>query len=93
MDYTFSVAEDAVTILAEWNTGARVFATALSGDDAKRIALSCNAHDELVEALLLALPYIEDVLADKDQLACFKPGAVQAHRKQVCAALAKAEGR
>jgi hypothetical protein len=62
-------------------------------DNVDFIVRACNAHEALFDALLLALPYIEDVLADEEKLACFKPGVVQAHRRQVCAALAKAEGK
>lgn len=50
------------------------------------------AAPDLLDALLLALPYVEDVLADKDQLACFKPGVVQGHAKTIRAAIAEAVG-
>lgn len=50
------------------------------------------AAPDLLEALCNALPYLDDVLADKDQLACFKPGVVQAHAKAIRAAIAKATG-
>jgi hypothetical protein len=51
------------------------------------------AAPELLHALLDALPYVEDVLADPEQLACFKPGIVQAHARAIRAAIAKAEGK
>lgn len=50
------------------------------------------AAPELLEALLDALPYVEDVLADPAQLACFKPGVVQKHAAAIRAAVAKATG-
>lgn len=49
-------------------------------------------RDRLLEALLNALPYVEDVLADKDQLACFKAGVVEKHAASIRAAIAKATG-
>lgn len=52
-----------------------------------------SLNQELLEALCNALPYVEDVLANKEQLACFKPGVVQAHAKAIRAAIAKAEGQ
>lgn len=48
---------------------------------------------KLLAALLDALPYVEDVIANPDQLACFKRGVVQAHAKAIRAAIAEAEGR
>lgn len=58
--------------------------------DARLIA----AAPELLEALLDALPYIEDVLAAPAQLAGFKPGVVQKHAQKARAAIAKAtEGK
>ena len=50
------------------------------------------AAPDLLAALLDALIYIEDVLADKNQLAAFKPGVVQRHAKAARAAIAKAHG-
>lgn len=47
---------------------------------------------ELLAALYDALPYVEDVLSDPAQLACFKSGVVQRHAKAIRAAIAKAEG-
>jgi hypothetical protein len=49
-----------------------------------------DAAPELLAALLDALPYIEDVIANPDQLACFKPGIVEAHARAARAAIAKA---
>lgn len=50
------------------------------------------AAPDLLEALLTALPYVEDVLADKAQLACFKPGIVERHAAQIRAAIFSATG-
>lgn len=50
------------------------------------------AAPELLAALLDALPYVEDVLADPGQLACFKPGIVKKHAAAVRAAITKATG-
>jgi hypothetical protein len=50
------------------------------------------AAPEMLAALLDALPYVEDVLADPEQLACFKPGIVQAHAAAIRAAILKATG-
>lgn len=46
----------------------------------------------LLDALFDALPYIEDVLADPRQLACFKKGVVEAHAKQIRDLIAEATG-
>lgn len=51
-----------------------------------------EAAPDLLEALLNALPYVEDVLNDPQQLACFKPGIVEGHAKSIRAAIAKATG-
>jgi hypothetical protein len=58
----------------------------------EKFALLIAAAPELLEALYNALPYVDDVLADKDQLAFFKPGVVQAHAKAIREAIAKATG-
>ena len=50
------------------------------------------AAPELLAALYDAMPYVEDVLSDPAQLACFKSGVVQRHAKAIRAAIAKAEG-
>lgn len=50
------------------------------------------AAPELLDALLNALPYVEDILSDKAQLACFKSGVVQRHASAIRAAIAKATG-
>lgn len=63
-----------------------------TGDESAANCRLIAAAPELLEALLNALPYVEDVLADKDQLACFKPGVVQDHAKGIRAAIAKATG-
>lgn len=44
----------------------------------------------LVEALLAALPYVEDVIDNPEQLRCFKAGVVQRDVKKIRDALAKA---
>lgn len=41
----------------------------------------------LEQALLTALPYVEDVLDNPEQLACFKRGVVQRDVKQIRKAL------
>lgn len=48
--------------------------------------------DELLEALLTALPYVEDVLGNPEQLKCFKAGAVQRDVKKIREAIKKAGG-
>jgi hypothetical protein len=45
---------------------------------------------ELLEALLTALPYVEDVLDNPEQLACFKNGVVERDLAKIRAAIAKA---
>lgn len=45
---------------------------------------------DLVAALLIALPFVEDVLDSPEQLKCFKKGAVQKDVKKIRAALARA---
>lgn len=42
---------------------------------------------QMQEALLAALPYVEDVLSNPEQLACFKRGVVQRHAEQIRAAI------
>lgn len=44
-----------------------------------------------LEALLSALPFIEDVLDNKESLACFKKGYVQKKVKKVRNAIAQIE--
>ena len=51
-----------------------------------------QANAELVEALIDAMIYAEDVLSNPEQLACFKKGTVERHVKQMREAIAKAEG-
>lgn len=51
------------------------------------------AAPELLEALYAALIYVEDVIDNKEALACFKKGVVQKHAKQIRDAIAKAEGQ
>lgn len=48
------------------------------------------AAPALLEALLDALPYVDDVLSDPAALACFKSGTVQRHAKAIRAAIAAA---
>jgi hypothetical protein len=50
------------------------------------------AAPELLDALFNALPYVEDVLDNPEQLACFKAGVVERHAKAIRAAIAKATG-
>lgn len=50
------------------------------------------AAPELLEALLNALPYVEDVLSDKEQLKAFKVGVVAKHVEQIHLTIAKALG-
>jgi hypothetical protein len=51
-----------------------------------------SAAPDMLEALFLALPYVEDVLDNPEQLACFKSGVVQRDVKAIRAAIAKATG-
>lgn len=53
------------------------------------IVRAVNAHEELLEALYQALPYVEDQLQDQG----YKPGAVERKIKFIKEAIAKAEGR
>lgn len=50
------------------------------------------AAPKLLEALLDALPYVEDVIGNPEQLACFKKGTVQAHARAIRAAIEEATG-
>jgi hypothetical protein len=68
--------------------GSNVAPEVCSISDARLVA----AAPELLAALYDALPYVEDVLSDPAQLACFKSGIVQRHAKAIRAAIAKAEG-
>ena len=52
-----------------------------------------EAAPKLLAALLDALPYVEDVLSNPEQLACFKKGVVQSHAKAIRAAIADATGK
>ena len=52
-----------------------------------------HAGPSLLEALLNALPYVEDVLSSPEQLACFKKGVVRCHVKAIRAAIADATGK
>jgi len=58
--------------------------------NAKRIVRAWNHHNDLLAALLHALPYVTDVLDNHEQLACFKAGVVQGHEKEIRAAIAAA---
>lgn len=53
---------------------------------ANLIASAANAYDDLVEALLVALPYVEDCENSSD----FKPGIVKKHVAAIRLALRKA---
>lgn len=53
--------------------------------------MSATTRAALLSALYDALPYVEDVLANPAELACFKPGVVQAHVKAIRAAIELAE--
>lgn len=44
-------------------------------------------NESLRDALYIALPYVEDVLSDPAQLACFKPGVVKKAIRQIRDAL------
>lgn len=52
-----------------------------------------TASPRLLESLLNALPYVEDVLSNPPQLACFKAGVVQRHANSIRAAIAAASLR
>jgi hypothetical protein len=72
--------------------------TSATGSPVASGSIGINRHDsrliaaapDLLAALLDALPYVEDILNDPAQLACFKPGIVQGHAKAIRAAIAKA---
>jgi hypothetical protein len=68
----------------------KIDANKLSPEGVAGTAQVMAAAPELLDALYLALPYVEDVLADPSQLACFKPGVVQKHLDTIRAALTKA---
>lgn len=53
---------------------------------AEAITAAVNSHADLVDALISSLPFLEDLDADT----AYKQGVVQAQRKKVRAALAKA---
>jgi hypothetical protein len=61
-------------------------ATDLTKEGADRMALALNSHDALVDALLTALPFVEDAFDD----AGYKLSKVQAAVRKIKAALAKA---
>lgn len=42
-----------------------------------------KTNRDMQEALLSALPYVEDVLDNPEQLKCFKRGVVQKHANQI----------
>lgn len=48
------------------------------------------AAPAMLQALLDALPYVEDVLSDPAALACFKPGTVERHANAIRAAISAA---
>jgi hypothetical protein len=50
-----------------------------------------TVKEEMLEALYAALPYVEDVLDNPEQLACFKKGVVQRHAAQIRKAIDRAE--
>ena len=52
--------------------------------------LTGKLKKQMEEALLAALPYVTDVIESPEQLACFVRGSVQAHERQIRAALAAA---
>ena len=79
---TPNIGRPAVTDRDGWMIVPRVESAA----DARLIA----AAPAMLEALLDALPYVEDVLSDPAALACFKPGTVQRHAKAIRAAIAAA---
>ena len=69
----------------------------LDCDDIDADTLEANARliaaaPDLLEALFLALPYVESVLDDPEQLACFKAGTVQRDVKAIRSAILKATG-
>ena len=61
-------------------------------ENARANARLIAAAPDLLDALLDALPYVEDVLADPVALACFKPGTVQRNAAAIRAAIARATG-
>lgn len=83
--------ERSALITEKGRTVAEVFTHAEPGDQRNMAALYAAAP-AMLEALLDALPYVEDVLSDPAQLAAFKPGTVQRHAKAIRAAIAAATG-
>ena len=59
----------------------------LKEEDAAFIVRAVNSHEELLEALIAALPYVETALEDQG----YKPGVVDRMTRQIRAAIAKAE--
>lgn len=53
--------------------------------------MSAQRPDETLEALLAALPYVEDVLSNPEQLGCFKRGVVQRDANRIRRAIAALE--
>jgi hypothetical protein len=58
--------------------------------NAELIVCAVNSHAELLAALINALPYVEDILSNPEQLACFKQGVVKQHALQIRDAIARA---
>lgn len=64
-----------------------VVASKLSRENARKIIKAVNCHDELLDALAMALPYVE--MAEHDD--AYKPGAVANMVRQMREAIASAE--
>ena len=76
-------------VITDGGWGSETIAQAWQEDDARRIVKSVNMHEELLEALAIALPYIEDALYSDD----FKSGTVKLDIEKVRALIEKADAK
>jgi len=71
---------------AEGYTGTAALFARITDLEAQ-VARYQTENEALRDALYVALPSLENVVAVQEQLACFKPGAVQKHIRQIRDAL------